>query len=454
MKTMQINELSKNIEVIAETDILVVGSGPGGLAAAVAAARENVSVVLIERYGCFGGVISQVGVETIAWYRHEGTTDVEGIGIEFEQRAKDLGGTQKESQSLSEALDAEMFKYVADQFVHEAGVRPLLHCLVVAPIMEGNSVKGVITESKMGRKAILAKVVIDASGDADIAYRAGVPSSKMPKDEMLGVTVMFSCAGINKARFMDYVSENPTTYSDWSKLWNIKTTGKEDDLFSPYLEKPFNLARDAGIIPENIKSIGGTWGSITDSGEATNLNIVYMTGYDCTNVWDLTAAEIEGRRQAILAIEALRAYLPGFENAKLRNFGMTLGTRDSRKIIGDYQLSEHDVRNQARFEDSIGIFPEFLDGYGVLVLPTTGRYFQVPYRILLPQNVENLLVAGRSVAGDKFAHSATRSMMCCTVTGQGAGVAAAVAVKTNHTPRSVDIEHVQKALARQQVRMV
>jgi hypothetical protein len=453
MKTMQINELSQNIEVIAETDILVVGSGPAGLAAAVAAARENVSVILIERYGCFGGVISQVGVETIAWYRHEGTTDVEGIGIEFEQRAKDLGGTQKETQSLSEALDAEMFKYVADQFVEEAGVRPLLHCLVVAPILEGNTIKGVITESKMGRKVILAKIVIDASGDADIAYRADAPCSKMPKDEMLGVTVMFSCAGINKARFMDYVRENPTTYGDWGKLWNVKTTGKEDDLFSPYLEKPFNLARDAGIIPENIKSIGGTWGSITDSGEATNLNMVYMTGYDCTDVWDLTTAEIEGRRQAILAIEALRAYLPGFENAKLRNFGMTLGTRDSRKIIGDYQFSEHDVRNQACFEDSIGIFPEFLDGYGVLVLPTTGRYFQVPYRILLPQNVDNLLVAGRIVAGDKFAHAATRSMMCCTVTGQGAGVAAAVAVKTNHTPRSVDIEHVQKALAEQQVRM-
>jgi hypothetical protein len=305
----------------------------------------------------------------------------------------------------------------------------------------------------MGRKAILAKIVIDASGDADIAYRAGAPCSKMPKGEMLGVTVMFSCVGINKARFMDYVRDNPTTYGDWGKLWNVKTTGKEDDLFSPYLEKPFNLARDAGIIPENTKSIGGTWGSITDSGEATNLNMVYMTGYDCTDVWDLTAAEIEGRRQAILAIEALRTYLPGFENAKLRNFGMTLGTRDSRKIIGDYQLSEYDVRNQARFEDSIGIFPEFLDGYGVLVLPTTGRYFQVPYRILLPQNVENLLVAGRSVAGDKVAHAATRSMMCCTVTGQGAGVAGAVAVKTSCTPRSVDINNVKKTLARQQVRL-
>ena len=453
MKIMQINEPSKNIEVIAETDVLVVGSGPGGLAAAIAAARAGVDVMLVERYGCFGGVISQVGVETLAWYRHEGTTDVEGIGIEFEQRAKELGGTHKEAQSQSEALDAEMFKYVADQMVSESGIRPLLHCSVVAPIMEGDTIQGVITESKMGRKAILAKVVLDASGDADVAHRAGVPTVSMPKNEMLGVTVMFSCSGINKARFQEYIRANPSTYGDWGKHWDINTSGKEDDLFSTYLEKPFNLAREAGIIPENIKSIGGTWSTITDAGEATNLNMVYMTGYDCTDVWDLTTAEIEGRKQAMLAIEAMRAFVPGFESAKLRNFGMTLGTRDSRKISSEYTLSEYDVRNQAQFDDSIGIFPEFLDGYGLLILPTTGRYFQVPYRILVPQKIENLLVAGRIVGGDKIAHTATRNMMCCTVTGQGAGVAAAVAVKTGQSPRTVSVENVQRALKRQYVRL-
>ena len=446
-------ESPRPIEVIAESDILVIGSGPAGLAAAASASREGVSVMLVERYGCFGGVISQVGGESIAWYRHEGTTDVEGIGIEFEQRAKALGGTQKEPQSLSEALDAEMFKYMADQLIQEAEVTPLLHCLVVAPIMEGNSIKGVITESKMGRKALLAKIVIDASGDADVAYRSGVPCIKTPTDEMLGVTVMFSCSGIDKAHFLEYVRTHPTKYSDWTNNWDIETTGKEDDLFSPYLEEPFKRARQEGIIPENIKSIGGTWSSITEAGEATSLNMVYMVGYDCTNVWDLTRAEIEGRRQAIFAIEALRAYLPGFEKAKLRNFGMTLGTRDSRKIVGEYQLSGHDVRNQARFADSIGIFPEFLDGYGLLILPTTGRYFQVPYRVLLPQKIENLLVAGRSVAGDKVSHTATRSMMCCTVTGQGAGVAAAVAIKTKTTPRTVSVAEVQKALVGQNVRL-
>ncbi len=446
----QIVEPSKRIEVIAETDVLVVGSGPGGLAAAIAAARAGVDVILAERYGCFGGVISQVGVETIAWYRHEGTTDVEGIGIEFEQCAKAMGGTQKEAQSQSEALDAEMFKYVADQMVSEAGVRPLLHCSVVAPILEGNILKGVITESKMGRKAIFAKIVIDASGDADIADRAGAPTVKMPKDEMLGVTVMFSCSGVSKTRFQEYIRANPSTYGDWGKHWEVQTTGKEDDLFSTYLEEPFDLARKAGIIP---KSISGTWSTITDFGEATSLNMVYMTGYDCTDVWDLTNAEVEGRKQAMLAIDAMRAYVPGFENAKLRNFGMTLGTRDSRKIISDYTLNEYDVRNQAQFDDSVGIFPEFLDGYGLLVLPTTGRYFQIPYRILVPQKIDNLLVAGRIVAGDKIAHTATRNMMCCTVTGQGAGAAAAVAIKTRSTPRSVEVERVQQALREQQVRL-
>jgi hypothetical protein len=153
------------------------------------------------------------------------------------------------------------------------------------------------------------------------------------------------------------------------------------------------------------------------------------------------------------ALDALKKYTPGFEKAKLRTFCSSLGTRESRKILGEYNITEHDVRNEARFEDSIGIFPEFLDGYGVVIIPTTGRYFQVPYGIILPQKVENLLVAGRCVAGDRVSHAATRQMMCCTVTGQGAGIAAAVSLKDNVTCRAVNIATVQKLLKKQGVRI-
>ena len=449
----QITEAPKAIDVITETDILVVGSGPAGLAAAVSAARAGIKTMLVDRYGCFGGAITQVGVGTMAWYRYGGTVDTRGIGIEFEQRAKEMGASHSLPQSRSEVLDADMFKYVADIMVKEAGIEPLLHSTAVDAVMEDNTIKGIIIESKSGRQAILAKRVVDATGDADIAHLAGAPCHKTPKKDMMGVTVMFSCAGVNRDRFLEYVVNNLSTFGDWGQNWEIETTGKEDELLSAYLEEPFNRAREEGLIPKEMTSIGGSWSALTDAGEALCLNMIYMLDYDATDVRDLTRAEMEGRHQAMLAIKALNKYVPGFENAKLRNFGMTLGTRDTRKIVGRYNLTEQDVRNQARFDDAIGIFPEFIDGYGVLALPTTGRYFQVPYGIMVPEKVENLLVAGRCVAGDRISHAAVRSMMCCTVTGQGAGVAAAVSIKDNIASSTVNIHKVQKELKKQSVRI-
>ena len=451
----QIQEAARSVDVVHETDVLVVGSGPGGLSAALAASRAGARTTLLDRYGCFGGNMTQVGVESIGWYRHEQTVEADGIGRELEDRAAAMGAANPESQSLSQGIDGERFKWVADVLVEEAGITPFLHRLAVQPIVEGGAIRGVITESKSGREAILAKRVVDATGDADMAARAGAVVHKTPREEMLAASVMFSMSGVNKRKFLDAVKADPQTYRDWAgnAEWDIETTGKEDELFSPFLRKPFKRAVEAGLIPENLITFAGTWGTVTDQGDLTYLNLIHLSEIDGTSADDLTRGEIEGRQQAMFAIKALRAYMPGCEDAKLRNFGMTIGIRDTRKIDALYNLTGEDVREQGRFEDTIGIFPEFIDGYGILILPTTGRYYQVPYRSLVPKGVGNLIVAGRSIGGDKVSHASTRNMMCCTVSGQGAGVAAAISLRTDQPFDRLDVPGVQAELRRQGVRL-
>ncbi|MFV0360602.1 FAD-dependent oxidoreductase [Tropicimonas sp.] len=451
----QITEPARKVDVVHETDVVVVGSGPGGLAAALAAARAGVSVALVERLGCFGGNITAVGVEGFAWYRHEATIEAGGIGREFEDRAREMGAAVPESQSLSYEIDSEGFKLVADRLVEEAGIRPMLHRQFVAPVMDGDRITGIVTESKAGREAILGKVVIDATGDADVAHRAGAPVNLTPRERMMAASVMFHLAGVDKRTFMEGVRADPQTYRDWGGggEWTIETSGKEDDMFSPFIKKPFDRAIEEGLIPPHLNTIAGTWGAMHDSGELTYMNLIHLDGVDGTDPDSLTRGEMEGRRQAMLAIEALKRFMPGCAAARLRNFGMTIGIRDTRKLDAVYNMTERDVREQGRFGDSIGIYPEFIDGYGILILPTTGRYMQLPYRAMLPKKLRGLLVAGRSIGGDRIAHAATRNMSCCAVVGQGAGVAAAQAVRSGRDPAGIDLTAVQDELKRQGVRI-
>ncbi|MEY8337515.1 FAD-dependent oxidoreductase [Lachnospiraceae bacterium 62-35] len=450
-------ESRQDIPIMTETDILVVGGGPSGMAAAIAASREGMNTILMERFGCFGGNITQAGVEAFAWYRHSGTIEAGGITREIEDTAMKMGASTQESQSDSQALDAEMFKCVADKMIIEAGVKPLLHCMAVDTIIENGTIKGVITESKSGRQIILAKRVIDCTGDADIIALAGAPFHKESKDNLMQLTPVFNCKGVDTKRFKDYIyNVLKPTYKDWGgECWNQITSGKEEDMFSPFVEAPFIEAIEEGELEKTEGvSYGGTWGTIDDnSGEVMQINMIFMNGYDCTDVWDLTRAEIQGRKEALKVVEVLRKKIPGFENCKIRNFGMTIGTRESRKIKGHAYLTKEDVMNQGRFEDSIGIYPEFIDGLNYLIIPTTGRYYQIPYGSLVPKEIDNLLAAGRSISGDRVAHCSFRNMSCCTVTGQAAGTAAAISIKRNETTSKVRISEVQKALEKQGVRI-
>ena len=190
--------------------------------------------------------------------------------------------------------------------------------------------------------------------------------------------------------------------------------------------------------------------ALSDHGEATNLNLVHMKGFDPLDANDLTRAEMTGRRGVLQAIKSLKKNIPGWKNTKLRNVAMTIGIRDSRKIVGKYNLTGRDVATQAKFSDSIGVFPEFIDGYNILILPTSGRFFEVPLGCLTP-DTENLLVAGRCVAGDMVSHAAMRNMMACTVTGQGAGVAAAISFRRGEDSSKVNVREVQLELVRQGV---
>ncbi len=468
-----IKEPSKKIPIMAKADVLVVGGGPAGLAAAIAAAREGVNTLLVERYGCFGGVITQTMIGTLAWYRYAKTIDSGGIIREFELKAKGIGGTINrfnddiintdigkflerkgllvDGAPTYEILESESFKFVADDLIQEAGVTPLLHCQAVDTIMDGSTIKGIITESKSGRQAIMAKRVIDATGDADIAYHAGVPYRKDEREKLMAVTTNFSCSGVDLENFLSYLLEKMRKKPQFIPYFQHSGEIFYMDDFTCFLE-PINRTNKRDNIPEKIP-INKIWINYADLGIIHSFNGIHITKIDCTDVLDLTKAEIEGRRRVIEVIKSLRKKIPGFEKARLKSISSSLGTRESRKIIGEYNITEYDVKNQARFEDSIGVCPEFLDAYGTVIMPTTGRYFQIPYGIIVPKKVENLLVAGRCVAGDKISHAATRQMVCCIATGQGAGVAATTSIKEDKICRDVNISKVQKSLENQGVRI-
>jgi hypothetical protein len=442
--------------VAADTDVLVVGGGPAGLGAAVGAADAGARVVLAERYGFLGGNATAAlvmplmsfhtqqpqperrGVTTLLPTDHgPGDPVVGGVLARLLERLVKAGGAIPPSLATGYVVpfDPEWFKLTALDLLDEAGVQFLFHAFASGVLGESN-VNGVVFETKSGPVAIRAKVTIDCTGDADLAVQAGAPHEVGRADGLVQpMTLMFRIAQFGQAAFEQYVKQNPKQWRGVHGLWDL-----------------VREATQAGVLKlprEDILFFG------TPHEGEVSVNSTRVTRVNGTDVWDLSYAEWKSRQQMRQIAEFLREYVPGFEESYIVQSGVNVGVRETRRIIGDYQLTADDVLGARKFDDAIarGAYPVDIHnptGSGTVLkrLPP-GEAYDIPLRCLMPKNAEGLVVAGRCISGTHEAHSSYRVMPIVMATGQAAGVTAAIAARRGIRPRETSVREVQHELVRQ-----
>ncbi len=454
MSLTKVLEPAREVPVASQVDVAVVGGGCAGIGAAIAAARTGARVAFIERLGFYGGCVTATMMDVFWMLRAGKEKAVEGIAMELLRRLKaEMDGVQGEPGQRC-FVDAEKFKLMVDVMVNEAEVEPWLHCLGVSPYMQGSTVDGVITESKSGRQAILAKVVVDASGDGDIAARSGAPFEYgRPEDGLVQpASISFLLTGIDVGTLKQWQAEHP-----------------EDASFARLVAE----AKAKGDWTINRRRFG-FHGMYEETGELTGVNATRIQAIDPTNTRDLTRAEMELRRQVFQVRDFVRKYVPGGGKAKVGAIGAQLAPRESRRILGEYVLTADDIIASKIFPDTVAISPCFWDQHNALedgsrhIYPANvkeayaashsgvekvefarGNVYGVPYRCLVPREVDNLLVAGRCMSADRLAEASLRYLGASFATGQAAGTAAALAALGNTTPRRLDVELLRRTLAEQ-----
>jgi glycine/D-amino acid oxidase-like deaminating enzyme len=405
--------------------VFVAGGGPSGIAAAVSAARRGVDTILVERYGFLGGMATAGLVNPFMSWFAGGRPLVGGILDEMLTRMRALGGYDG-GERAPHAFDPEAFKFAADQLCREAGVKVRLHTLVTEVRRRDGRITSLATESKSGRESWRARLVIDCTGDADIAFRAGVPCDHgRPEDGLTQpMTLNFRMARVDVPRM----------------------PAREE------VNRRYDLAKAEGRVHcprENVLLF------FTTQPDVVHFNTTRVTGKSGTSAEDLTAAEFEARRQVVELVRFLVRDVPGFEHAYLQQIGTQIGIRESRRIGGDYALTGDDVVSARKFPDGIARSNYPIDihnpaGAGTVIRDVpAGDYYEIPYRCLLPLGIENLLVVGRAISSTHEGQSSLRVMPQCFAMGQAAGTAAAMAVKARLTPRQVDPEALRTALREQ-----
>ncbi|MGQ0547966.1 MAG: FAD-dependent oxidoreductase [Betaproteobacteria bacterium] len=447
----------RRARLAAETDVLVVGGGPAGIGAAVGAAQAGARVVLAERYGFLGGNATAAlvmplmsfhtqqptperkGATTLLPTDHgPGEPVIAGVLKRLLEKLVSSGGAIAPSLATGYTVpfDPECFKLAALELLDEAGVQFLFHAFASGVIEEKAAVKGVVFETKSGPIAIRARVVVDCSGDGDIAVQAGAPHEIGRDDGLVQpMTLMFRVAEFERAAFAAYVRENPKEWRGVHGLWALVRRATE--------EGRLELPREDMLF------------FATPHEREISVNSTRVTRVLGTDVWDLSYAEWMSRLQMRQIAAFLRRYVPGFERAYVVQSGVGIGVRETRRIVGDYQLTAHDVLEARKFDDAIarGSYPVDIHnpaGSGTLLrrLPP-GEAYDIPLRCLLPRGTEGLLVAGRCLSGTHEAHSSYRVMPIVMATGQAAGVVAALSSRHGAALRSLDFKDVQKELRRQ-----
>ena len=430
-----VQEPARDTPVIGEYDVVVLGGGPAGIAAAASAARCGAKTLLVERYGFLGGMGTAAGVTNFcglhANVHGEIRQVVHGAADDLLASMERLGGLNAPhlifgGKIAAQAYDNAAFKIAADEVVLESGAKILFHAYAAGVAMKsGAEIDALLLETKSGRRAARGRIFIDCSGDADLAASAGAPFEKSA--QLLYPTAMFRVNNVDAARAGDAWTRIPQLMEEASRK------GRKFPRKGPIVRPQKNPSEWR----VNVTQIANAKGDAADG----------------TDALELSAAEIEGRRQIVDFFGFLREAVPGFERAYILEIAPQVGIRETRRVVGEYQLTEEDVLGCASFEDTIGVngWPVEAHVKGDVIfkfveIPASRGFNQLPYRMIVPQRIDNLLVAGRCASMTHMGQSAARVSGGCFAMGQAAGTAATLSLRAGVKPRALDVPALQRKL--------